>query len=280
MSFKVIEKFILGKSRDISKCEDRIVVTDHFACLIDGATSKSDIDFDSKTQGVIAGELIEKVVRSMPNDITLPSFISEINKQFHSFYAGVGMTDHMEKHPVDKLNASLIIYSDHHNEVWSVGDCQAIIDNTFFRKTKIIDTILSDLRAFITESCIRQGMSTEELQLKDTGREKILEYLKEQTLFQNHFPDSMYSYGVLDGSPIAPTQVENISLTGSDSPYLILATDGYPKLFPSLSESEAYLEYILKNDPLCYHLFKSTKGLKKGNNSFDDRAFIKIERLP
>ena len=66
MSFKVIEKFILGKSRDISKCEDRIVVTDHFACLIDGATSKSDIDFDSKTQGVIAGELIEKVVRSMP----------------------------------------------------------------------------------------------------------------------------------------------------------------------------------------------------------------------
>ena len=88
MSFKVIEKFILGKSRDISKCEDRIVVTDHFACLIDGATSKSDIDFDSKTQGVIAGELIEKVVRSMPNDITLPSFISEINKQFHSFYAG------------------------------------------------------------------------------------------------------------------------------------------------------------------------------------------------
>ncbi|WP_294142317.1 hypothetical protein [uncultured Sanguibacteroides sp.] len=123
-------------------------------------------------------------------------------------------------------------------------------------------------------------MSVEDLLATNIGCEETLEYLKEQTLFQNHFPDSIYSYGVLDGSPVAPSQVKTLSLANSASPYLVLVTDGYPKLFPTLSESEAYLEYILKNDPLCYHLFKSTKGLKKGNNSFDDRAFVKIELIP
>jgi len=56
---------------------------------------------------------------------------------------------------------------------------------------------------------------------------------------------------------------------------LILASDGYPKLFSTLHESENYLRFILKEDPLCYKLYKSTKGLKKGAVSFDDRAFIK-----
>lgn len=57
---------------------------------------------------------------------------------------------------------------------------------------------------------------------------------------------------------------------------MILASDGYPKLFNSLIESELYLKKIINEDPLCYKLFKSTKGINKGKLSFDDRAYIKF----
>ena len=55
---------------------------------------------------------------------------------------------------------------------------------------------------------------------------------------------------------------------------IILSSDGYPKLFTTLQESEEYLFSVLKDDPLLYKKYKSTKGFMKGQNSFDDRAFI------
>ena len=37
------------------------------------------------------------------------------------------------------------------------------------------------------------------------------------------------------------------------------------------------LRDILEKDPLCIRLYKSTKGIKKGNCSFDDRAYLRIK---
>ena len=55
-----------------------------------------------------------------------------------------------------------------------------------------------------------------------------------------------------------------------------MATDGYPKLYDTLEKSEEYLAHILEYDPLCFQEYKSTKGLQKGNSSFDDRTYIKF----
>ena len=41
MRSKIINNFVLGKSPDQSKCEDGIVITDNYCCVIDGATTKS-----------------------------------------------------------------------------------------------------------------------------------------------------------------------------------------------------------------------------------------------
>ena len=59
-----------------------------------------------------------------------------------------------------------------------------------------------------------------------------------------------------------------------DNSQIILSSDGYPQLFETLKESEEYLFTVLKEDPLLYKKYKSTKGFMKGQNSFDDRAFI------
>ena len=57
---------------------------------------------------------------------------------------------------------------------------------------------------------------------------------------------------------------------------VVLASDGYPKLFGTLEESEHYLQKVLAEDPLCISLNKQTKGLMVGNNSYDDRTFVRF----
>ena len=276
MSFNIVEKYIQGKSKIASECEDRIIVNDNFVCAVDGATSKSDMTFDGKKQGVISAEIIEYIFSYLAHDCSVFDFIKEVNSKYNNFYISNNLPKHMDISPVDRLNASVVIYSDYRKELWLIGDCQAILDNTKITNPKLIDSVLSNLRAFVIETLINQGVSIEELLTNDLGRKEILPYLKEQTNFQNNHFNSIYSYAVLDGYPIDKKQVKVYKID-EHSKNIILATDGYPEIFESLIETEKYLEYILKEDPLCYSIYKSTKGFKEGNFSFDDRAYIKIE---
>ena len=57
----------------------------------------------------------------------------------------------------------------------------------------------------------------------------------------------------------------------------MFASDGYPKLANTLEESEALLDMQRKNDPLNIGEFKATKAFVEGNNSFDDRSYIRFE---
>lgn len=56
-----------------------------------------------------------------------------------------------------------------------------------------------------------------------------------------------------------------------------MASDGYPDLCETLRESEEKLKILLEKDPLMISIYKSTKGLQKGNTSFDDRAYISFD---
>ena len=58
---------------------------------------------------------------------------------------------------------------------------------------------------------------------------------------------------------------------------VVLASDGYPLLRPTLQQSEQDLDRLLKEDPQCCRLYESTKGLKPGNKSFDDRTYVRFQ---
>jgi len=63
---------------------------------------------------------------------------------------------------------------------------------------------------------------------------------------------------------------------GPSGAVVILASDGYPELGPTLAASEAALEAVRREDPLCMSRFKSTKGFVDGQLSFDDRAYVRF----
>jgi glycerophosphoryl diester phosphodiesterase len=57
----------------------------------------------------------------------------------------------------------------------------------------------------------------------------------------------------------------------------VFASDGYPKITDTLEETEQLLDYQRQTDPLNIGTFKATKAFVEGNNSFDDRTYIRFE---
>lgn len=272
---KVTEQFLKSKTITESDCEDSIFVSEHFAAVIDGVTTKSTMKYANETSGRACSQLLKKALEDLPLKSTANRAVEFLTSAVFSMYNETGIEEHVMNFPAERASACIAIYSKFRNELWMVGDCQCMVDKTVYSNIKPIDSILSDIRSLFIKTELKLGKTVNELQINDSGREFILPLLKRLSVFQNSITKNEFTYGVIDGFKIPKSEIKVINL--SHPTKVILATDGYPLLFETLAQSENYLKMILKNDPLCYHLIKTTKGLKPGNSSFDDRAYLSIE---
>lgn len=274
-NFVVEEYFLKGKESPLSN-EDGIIITSDFAAVIDGATTKSDFEMNGKKTGRLAMELVLEAIRKFPKEIEAKEAIKRITDEIHLFYVEHHLLDELKAQPGKRLTANGVIYSYARNEVWQVGDCQCIIGNLYSSNEKEIDGIMANARSAFNEAVLANGtVAMEDLVEHDYGRDFIAPFLSRQAILQNNpNKNQRYSFPVFDGFPVNMEQV-NIFPVG-EVKEIILSSDGYPYLFSTLKESECYLMNILKNDPLCMRQYKSTKGIKKGNCFFDDRAYLKI----
>ena len=152
-----------------------------------------------------------------------------------------------------------------------IGDCQCLIGDNYFDNPKPSEAVMAEKRAKEARRLIDEGLATMESLLdNDTARKAILPQLVEEMRNQN------VTYSVIDGFPIPRQKVRVIPLDFSKWT-IVLASDGYPFLHPSLEESERALAEQRERDPLNINTFKATKAFKKGFNSFDDRAYIRFK---
>ena len=258
---RVIEHFSCSKTGDPAANEDILWIGDWFCMVADGVTSKHCARWNGKTGGRIAVECIISAVKKLSGDETAREAFSQIQETI----CALDLPEDIAP------QASVLIYNHKRRELWSVGDCPFIINGTYHKNEKKVDQLLSTLRKMTIESLLIAGHTEAELLQQDLAREMILPFLKLQSNLIDS--DSVFSYSVLDGThPIRNIEVLPIP-EGSE---LILATDGYPDLKNTLPKSEEALAKILAGDPLCDRLHPSTKGISKGNISFDDRTFLKI----
>lgn len=253
----ITEQFICGK-HTAADCEDGIVITNDFAAVIDGSTSKTPKRLDpSMKNGRFAMLLISEYIKQMPADYTMNNFCRGITLRTAEEYAKRGIAEDMAKHPEERLTASAIIYSNSRKEVWMVGDCQAIIDGEHYDNSKPYEQEIAMQRATL----IKNGMSPKE------ARCAI-----EPQLIKAMLEGQNRHYAVIDGTPIYMPGTRIVTA----SHCVVLASDGYPTLLPTLHESEEALAKHLTDDPQNITDFIATKGLVEGNVSFDDRAYIKL----
>ncbi len=267
---KIIESLTIGK-RSQETCEDGIVVNENFIAVIDGSTSKSSIQFSpEKSNGRLAMELIHDMIQNMPSQITCEGFCRVVTEGLQEFYDYKGADiRRLEEHPSERITASCIVYSIFHQEIWMIGDCQCLVDGVFYDNPKPSEQANALKRSVIIKKALANGKTVEDFQIKDEGRALILPDIIAGCLLQNR------KYSVFDGFPVLMENVRIIPC--KENKEIVLASDGYPFLKPTLQESEKTLQELLEVDPLCVDKFLATKGVMKGNNSFDDRAYIRFQ---
>ena len=287
---KIIESSIIGKKSQ-EACEDGMVVTDDFIAVIDGSTSKTPkhLNPDMKN-GRYAMMLISEYIREeLKADASVDEFCQGVTAYiYNKVYEKLGVEERLKKHPEERLTASAILYSRTRNEVWMVGDCQAIIDGKLYENGKPYEQEIARKRVELIE----QGLSPAE------ARKQI-----EPLLIKAMLSGQNQTYTVIDGFPIYREGVKVVSVSDScsvqdsvpasdsvpcsdsvsasgtipsSSSEIVLASDGYPFLKPTLAASEAALAEQIANDPQNIHSFIATKGIVEGNKSFDDRTYIRF----
>ena len=287
---KIIESSIIGKkSQEV--CEDGMVVTDDFIAVIDGSTSKTPkhLNPDMKN-GRYAMMLISEYIREeLKADASVDEFCQGVTAYiYNKVYEKLGVEERLKEHPEERLTASAILYSRTRNEVWMVGDCQAIIAGKLYENGKPYEEKIARKRVELIE----QGLSPAE------ARKQI-----EPLLIKAMLSGQNQTYTVIDGFPIYREGVKVVSVSDSSSVQdsvpasdsvpcsdsasasdtipsssseIVLASDGYPFLKPTLAASEAALAEQIANDPQNIHSFIATKGIVEGNKSFDDRTYIRF----
>ena len=293
---KIIESSIIGKKSQ-EACEDGMVVTDDFIAVIDGSTSKTPkhLNPDMKN-GRYAMMLISEYIREeLKADVSVDDFCQGVTAYiYNKVYEKLGVEERLKEHPEERLTASAILYSRTRNEVWMVGDCQAIIDGKLYENGKPYEQEIARKRVELIE----QGLSPAE------ARKQI-----EPLLIEAMLSGQNQTYTVIDGFPIYREGVKVVSVSDScsvqdsvpasnsipasdsvpcsdsvsasgtflvSSSEIVLASDGYPFLEPTLAASEAALAEQIANDPQNIHSFIATKGIVEGNKSFDDRTYIRF----
>lgn len=293
---KIIESSIIGK-KSPEACEDGMVVTDDFIAVIDGSTSKTPkhLNPDMKNGRYAMMLISEYIWEELKADASVDDFCQGVTAYiYNKVYEKLGVEERLKEHPEERLTASAILYSRTRNEVWMVGDCQAIIDGKLYENGKPYEEKIARKRVELIE----QGLSPAE------ARKQI-----EPLLIKAMLSGQNQTYTVIDGFPVYREGVKVVSVSDSSSVQdsvsssdscsvqdpvscsgsasasdtipsssseIVLASDGYPFLKPSLAASEAALAEQIANDPQNIHSFIATKGIVEGNKSFDDRTYIRF----
>lgn len=293
---KIIESSIIGK-KSPEACEDGMVVTDDFIAVIDGSTSKTPkhLNPDMKNGRYAMMLISEYIQEELKADVSVDEFCQGVTAYiYNKVYEKLGVEERLKKHPEERLTASAILYSRTRNEVWMVGDCQAIIDGKLYENGKPYEEKIARKRVELIE----QGLSPAE------ARKQI-----EPLLIKAMLSGQNQTYTVIDGFPIYREGVKVVSVSDSSSVQgsvsssdscsvqdpvscsgsasasdtipsssseIVLASDGYPFLEPTLAASEAALAEQIVNDPQNIRSFIATKGIVEGNKSFDDRTYIRF----
>lgn len=293
---KIIESSIIGK-KSPEACEDGMVVTDDFIAVIDGSTSKTPkhLNPDMKNGRYAMMLISEYIQEELKADASVDDFCQGVTAYiYNKVYEKLGVEERLKEHPEERLTASAILYSRTRNEVWMVGDCQAIIAGKLYENGKPYEEKIARKRVEL----IAQGLSPAE------ARKQI-----EPLLIEAMLSGQNQTYTVIDGFPIYREGVKVVSVSDSSSVQdsvsssdscsvqdpvscsgsasasntipsssseIVLASDGYPFLKPTLAASEAALAEQIANDPQNIRSFIATKGIVEGNKSFDDRTYIRF----
>ncbi len=267
---RVIESLCVGKI-DEASCEDALVVTDDFIAVCDGVTAKAPGGVAGMTRGRYAAQLVVEVLRTLPAAASVVEFLAAAQQRLVRAYAEDGSAGLPEV--VRRFQTCVGVLSRARREVWLVGDIQVLVDGARVVDTTIaLEAITSAARGLYLEAALLQGAEEADLRSHDPAQDLIRPFVGCGMTFSN--TEHRWGFSVIDGAEVPLSLVPVVDVSAASE--VVLATDGYPNLRPTLVESEAVLARVLAADPLCIRENPQPKGLAAGQVSYDDRAYVRV----
>ena len=329
-----------------------MVITDGFAAVVDGVTSKSVRHLWRPSGGVVARGLLIDAVETLPQNATMRETQMTLDRRLRAEYARSDADESVfVSEPWERLQANAVVYSAAHHEAWLFGDCQIMVNGVQTPTLKRVDELLGEVRSFAAQAMALDGgmdsataqdrmrppeepdesdevvsdesdggtehlpgasigsvespesikpdessigpiepnasvasdesssrtavpnqVGRPEAEPDDPARDLIMPYLRLQSRFANR--RGTYGYFVFDGFTDPTYPIRTVPIAPGDE--VVLASDGYPLLRPTLAESERELARLRQDDPSLIHEYRSTKGFVAGQESFDDRTYLRF----
>jgi len=293
LKVKITETYLMSKKGNEDGGEDRLVLGPIYYGVVDGSTDKSGNNWGTpenpKKGGEIAADIIKSTLECKNVDLDLTELVNVLNKKMNNAAekANININD------VKNLaSASFAVYVHGKNLIYHIGDCNFVFvkENGELEEHYneiAIDKLTSELRSRFIMLCYENKVDPF-IDGKDIGREYILWILKKQKELENRqfrknyngkeewifgIPYETMVYKTING---LPTEL-NITPVPEGTKEIILTSDGFKVIKPTLKETLGLLKKQLKDDPHCIGLLKSTNGLRPGNISYDDMAYLRLK---
>lgn len=277
MSLTLLRRHAVAKTA--AGGEDVAFLGEHVYAVVDGATDKTGLRYTSRgrevNSGLFAAETIADALADAPGDLEPAGLVA---------FAGAALAAARERqHPglrrEEYPSAALALLRRSTREALIVGDCRigwTTRDGAHETTGSVPpDEILPAVRSFVLTALAESGNPWDGTG-DDPGRGAIMPALRLQGVFANRV--GRYGYSVMNGEPVPEELTVALDLT--EARRIVLASDGYPQLVVgnrlTLEGAEKHLEALLADDPLCIGALMSTKGLRPGQRSFDDRTWLEL----
>jgi hypothetical protein len=267
---EIIEQFVLGKAGDPQLCEDAIVVTAHHAAVIDGATDVSGRSYGGRAGGWWAMAACRDAVEQLPSGIDSPGAVAAMTSEL------AARVD-PELTASERPSTAVTLYSRARREVWQIGDVGFAyrgLPASVGQPRKLVDHIAASFRAAVLAAEAAAGkLSMDEVAETDPGRLAARALTGRQGALRNS--TGPYGYAAIDGRPVPASSVV-VHPVPEEIDELVIASDGYPFIGETLAAAESELARLLAIDPWCVAELAGTKGVRPGQVSFDDRAYLRL----
>jgi hypothetical protein len=284
--FEIQESFSLGKYNDLAGGGDRLIRGIRFVGVVDAATEKFGNTWTYEGEQMsgerVIATLLERHLSQRSDELL--SILCDVQRELR----GIGLASGINLAQAGASpQASFLLFDAQAKVLYQLGDCNyGIVTGKGFHavsQERLVDRLGASKRAQVLRAFLAEG---EGVLSSDPGRAAILEELREAVTLANADPlrfsphDTLYGVPKMDLVYSVFDMNSKPNLTAVAIPRearaIVLSSDGYPKLFSTLQESEAYLQRSLAEDPMRIKDHPSTKGVAPGAVSYDDRSYVKL----
>lgn len=244
-------------------CEDALVVTAHFAAVVDGMSSPLRDRGQAPSGRLYATTVAREIARLEPK-VSARDAVDEISRALRPIRSG---------HP-GPSGAVAAVYSRSRREIWRIGDIHLRIGDRVVPGGKRVDEATALFRAAVVAARAAAGESLDTLRDRDPGLAASRPLLELQHHLANR--DVVFGYGVLDGSTVPDRHLEIFPV--EDAATVVFASDGYPGPAATLADAERELFAAIARDPACIdELAAMGKPLRPGAEAPDDRTYLRFD---